>query len=114
MTTDSWWTPTPGQNSELNGHPDKLVAHYMMGNSLCQRECVHELTVVIGSKVHGAGVVVGGASTGGRRNGQHVGEILPELGEQEDVVGGRVPDGFIDSWRPLIGTFRVKTRLLQA
>lgn len=77
-------------------------------------ECVHELTVVVGSKVHGAGVVVGGASTGGRRNSQHVREILPELGEQEHVVSGGVLDGFIDSWSPLRGTFWVMTRLLQA
>lgn len=83
------------------------------GNSFCKCKCFSELTVVIGSKVHGAGVVVGGASTGSRRNGQHVGEILPELGEQEDVVSSSVPDGFIDSWSPLIGPFWVKTRLLQ-
>lgn len=84
------------------------------GSSLCKCERVYELTVVIGSKVHGAGVVVGGASPGGRRHGQHVGEILPELGEQEDVVSGGVLDGFIDSWSPLSGTFWVKTRLLQS
>lgn len=59
-------------------------------------------------------MVVGGASTGGRRNGQHVGEILPELGEQEDVVRGGLLDGLIDSWSPLSGTFWVKARLLQA
>lgn len=75
---------------------------------------MHQLTVVVGSKVHGAGVVVGGASAGGRRNGQHVREILPELGEQEDVVSGGVLDGFIDSWGPLSGTLWVMTRLLQA
>lgn len=75
---------------------------------------MYGLTVVIGSKVHGAGVVVGGACTGGWRNGQHVGEILPELGEQEDVVSGRVLDDFIECWSPLSGTFREDTGLLQA
>lgn len=84
------------------------------GNKISKGECVHGLTVVVGSKVHGAGVVVGGASTGGRRNSQHVREILPELGEQEHVVSGGVLDGFIDSWSPLRGTFWVMARLLQA
>lgn len=94
--------------------PRQASVTFHDGNCLRKCECVCELTVVIGSKVHGAGVVVGGASTGGRRNGQHVGEILPELGEQEDVVSGSVLDGFIDSWSRLSGSFWVKTRLLQA
>lgn len=82
-------------------------------NKLKVGKCVDELTVVVGSKVHGAGVVVGRASTRGWSHSQHVREVLPELGEQEHVVSSGVLDGFIDSWRPLGGTFRVKTRLLQ-
>lgn len=75
-------------------------------------ECVAKLTVVIRPQVHHAGMVIGRAGTSGRRNGKHVREILPELGEQEHGVSCGVLDGLIDSWRPLVGNIRGDASLL--
>lgn len=64
--------------------------------------CVDELTVIICSQIHCAGVVVGSASTGCRGNSKHIREILLESGEQEDIVSCGMLDGLVDSWSPLV------------
>lgn len=48
-------------------------------------------------------MVVGRASSSCWGNSQHIREIFPEFGEQEDVVSCGVFYGLVDSWSPLVG-----------
>lgn len=64
---------------------------------------MNKLTVIIRSQVHCACMVVGRASSSCWGNSQHIREIFPEFGEQEDVVSCGVLYGLVDSWSPLVG-----------
>lgn len=59
-------------------------------------------TIIVRSQVHCGCMVVGSPGCSCRGNGQHIREILPEFGEQEDVVIGAVLDGLVDQWRSLV------------
>ena len=67
------------------------------------------LTVVVCPQARGAGVVVGGPGAGRRGHGEHVREVLPEVGEQEDRVRGGLLDDPVER-RAAVGR---DARLLQ-
>lgn len=56
---------------------------------------------------------VGRASPRCRGNRQHIGEILSEFGEQIDIVGCGLSDGFVDGRSPWNGHVREDAGLLQ-
>lgn len=62
MMTDSWWTPAVERNLELqNTHAHTSFNKKHKPSS----QVFSRLTVVIGPQEHDAGVVIGGACTGG-------------------------------------------------
>lgn len=64
--------------------------------------------------MHCGGVVVGRASPCCWGDRQHIREILSEFGEEIDIIGCGLLDGFVDSRSPLIGHVWEDASLLQS
>lgn len=83
-----------------------------MNHASCVDVCVAQLTVIVRPQVHCAGMVVGRTSTSCWGYSEHIRKILPEFGEQEDVVSRGVLDCFVHSWGSLVGHIWEDARLL--